>query len=694
MERISPGRAAFLLALLFMGLVLSSACISRDRVKIRISSTHLSHRILVLDRVETRLKLIVGFTVSGNLPSGPGGTRAYGALSHKGTRFADFTAPRLDHLGGNLVFYLPYKVPAGDYDLRIDLVDRPSGDRIAGTQQRIRSIETIGPRENVDRYNWMQPLSIPREPPPADRLGVSPTEKDRRRGFILWHRHPFRYVYPNSAPQPPDLLTGLSVRLARNDFEPITFSLYGLRNLEKVRVEITRLVSDRGELLPEVKIHVVETVPRIKSMAGDAYEMRPRLLREQSVTSVGDQQSRRYWLTLHAPAATEPAEYHGTVSILSELGRTEVPLTAKVLPLELVERPDKEYGFDMTYVFQEMTAQDLTAEEKQTVYENGVKIYRSFKEHGLTTVIPHSPFVFRRTPDGRPDLSDLRAAAKAFTEIGFTGPFIYYCGHLVQAAKPGWAGSSLGFDPEHHPALMKEIISHARSQIPEMPFMDFYWMPGDEVQDDMGGPSRMEIAGSLLNAIGEMNEKTAISVWTDAPWAADITLGGPRPGKGQHWQYPNQATTLPASVDDAEGLRRAFGLGHVKTDYVGIVPWTFQTSENANGDPYSDIDTSAGRPEVMVAYPGTDGPILTPEYEAVREGIDDGKIAYLLETRIESAGRSEDAALQELGRQAEAAYQGILDRVESAGLEQMDEYRETMVRWILLLRSAEALGGT
>ena len=132
-------------------------------------------------------------------------------------------------------------------------------------------------------------------------------------------------------------------------------------------------------------------------------------------------------------------------------------------------------------------------------------------------------------------------------------------------------------------------------------------------------------------------------------------------------------------------MRRAFGLSHVKFHYVGIAPWTFQTSENASGDPYTDLDTSKGSPEVMVAYPGTDGPLLTPEYEAMREGIDDGKYAHVLETRIERAKNSGDDELQRLGTQAEAAYKEMLESAENASLEKMDENRETMVKWILQL---------
>jgi hypothetical protein len=670
-------------------LVSPCACTPREPLAVKILSRNLSHRIVVLDTVETRLKLMVGFSLAGRLPSGPKNTRAQGLLSHQGIRFAYFTAPRLDHAGGNLVFYLPYRIPPGDYDLLLELSDIPSGSVISRTSHTIRNIETVGAREGVEAYNWMRPLSVPLRNPPDETLEAPLTKTDRERGYILWHRHPFRYVYPNSAPGKRDVISELSVKLARDEYEPVTFSLYALQDVGQVRLSITEMVSDQGALLPPVEVHVVDTVPRLRSMKGDAYEMRPRLLRRQNTLSIEKRQSRRFWLTVHASPGTEPSQYRGALRITTDLGRTEIPLTVEVLPFALLERPDKEYGFDMTYVFQEMTAQDLTAEERAKLYENGVKTYRSFHAHGLTTVIPHSPFVFRRSPDGNPDLRDLQAAVKAFGEVGFTGPFVYYCGHLVQNAKPGWAGSTCAFDARDHPALMKEIISYARSHFPGMQSMDVHWMPGDEVQDDRGGPNRMRITGRLLRAIREMDEKAAISVWSGTPWAVAITLGGPTPKRGEHWQYPNEDTTVPSCVDDAEGMRRAFGLQHVKSPYVGIAPWTFQTSQNASGDPYTDLDASTARPEVMVAYPGVDGPMPTPEYEALREGIDDGRYAYVLETRIKTAMHSDQTALQQLGRQAEAAYQAILGRIETAGLEQMDQDRHTMVEWILRLGATE-----
>jgi hypothetical protein len=688
LRRKAPGlnKAGLITGIMLLVFLLLSPAVVCRAATVNIVSKNLSHRVLVTDTVQWRLKLLIGFSVTGDLPSGPEGTGALGVLSKGGTEVSSFTMPRLDYLGGNLAFYLPYDIAPGDYDLHIELKDIPSGAVVATKDYVVESIETVSHREGSSgsQGNWMQPPQIPLVNPPAEALGAAPSQAEMDRGYILWHRNPFRYVYPNSAPQQSDLISGVSIRLARNEYEPATFSLYALEDLGTVSISVSPLTGPGGSAPSVSGIYAVRTVPRIKDATNPAggYEMRPRLLVSSGEATVDTGQAQRFWLTIHAAPGTTPGSYTGSITITTGLGVTAIPLRVEVLPFTLAERPDKEYAFTMTYEFQEMTSQDLTEEERAEVYASGLKYYRSFREHGLSAVIPHSPFVFRRLSDGSPDLRDLEAALRAFEEAGFTGPFIYYCGHLVQSAKPGWAGSTLGYDGVRHPLLMKEIISYARQHFPEMSSVDFYWMPGDEVHDSRGGPSRMEIAENLLNAIWEMGEKTAISVREAVSWPVDIKLTD-EPLNGEPWYYPNYVTN-----DDAEAMRRVFGLYHVKSQYVGVAPWTFQTSENAAGDPYTDLD-AIRRPEVMVAYPGTDGPMPTPEYEAMREGIEDGRYAYLLKTLIEAAGNSTDAGLRDLASQADAAYQSMLAGIDTASLEEMEENRETMATWIIEL-SAES----
>jgi len=693
-----------LLSLLLLSIIVTTILPCRPQPQeIKIISTNLSQRVVLLDTVETRLNLMIGFKISDKLPWQPEELNVLGRLFFHNKEVATCHIPKLDFYGGNLNFYLPYNISPGNYDLHIEIRQRSSGPVITAQNFTIKNIETLSARETGPKKNWMQPQPIPLQNHPAEPLGAEATATDIARGFILWHRNPFKYVYPNSAPKQGDTITAVAVRLARNEFEPATFSLYALENLGKVTIAVSLLTGPGATPLPPPEIHTVKTVPRIISRESPlrTYELRPRLLKKQN-QNCGDwtliidgfpiikypvpiiTRSQRFWLTLHANADKAPGTYRGNIIITTNRGQTKIPIHVEVLPFTLQERPDKEYGFAMTYEFQEMTARDLSDKERQKVYENGLKYYQSFKEHGLTTIFPHSPFTFQRMPDESPDLRDLEAALKAFVKVGFSGPFIYYCGHLVQNSKPGWAGSTLNFDAKRHPRLMKEIITYARNNFPEMDAVDFYWMPGDEIQDDSGGPNRMKITASLLQPLWKMHEKTALTIWDDISWPIDIQFGSPNPAAAAYWHYPNKLTTVPDNVDDATSIRREFGLKHISSNFIGITPWTFQTTENAAGSPYTDLDNTGG-PEVMIAYPGLDGPISTPEYEAVREGIDDGRYAYLLETLIEKARRSPNNSTKNLGLQAETAYREILAASGNASLEEMDTNRQTIINWILQL---------
>jgi hypothetical protein len=668
-------------------LILLSTPSSAQNVTISVISKNLSHRIVLLDRVETRLKLMIGFKTTGTLPNGPAGTKAEGALVHDGTNVATYTVPKMDFNGGNLIFYLPYNIEAGNYEISIRLSNISNGATVATMQTTLSNIELLTAREGSS-YNWMQPSSLPLQNPNPETLGAISTAADRTRGYILWQRNAFRYVYPNSAPTQDEVVDRVNITCAQDEYEPATFSVYALQNLGDVSVQVSNLSEPGGAALSPPQLYVVKTVARIRSNRGNAYEMRPRWLAKQNFIAVAANTSQRFWLTVYSPPTAKPGTYSGAITVTTSLGSTQIPLQVEVLPFALERRPDKEYGFMMTYEFQEMVALDLSDTDRQKVYANGVKYYRSFKEHGLTAIFPHSPFVLQRLPNGDPDLRDLQAAMSAYREVGWDGPFIYYCGHLVQSSKPGWAGSTLNYDANRHPQLLKDLITYTRTFFPDAQNVDLYWMPGDEVQDDRGGPDRTQIASQLLNAIFEKQEKSAITAWESVAWPVDIYFGSPAPTHGAYWNYPNDTTTVPPKVDDAESLRRSFGVAHVKSSYVGITPWTFQTSENASGDPMSDIDTQMGSAEVMIAYPGVDGPTLTPEYEAVREGIDDGKYCYQLQKRIASAKNSQDSTLRSLGLEAEAALQQIMNNADDATLLEMESNRRSMITWILALEAA------
>lgn len=63
--------------------------------------------------------------------------------------------------------------------------------------------------------------------------------------------------------------------------------------------------------------------------------------------------------------------------------------------------------------------------------------------------------------------------------------------------------------------------------------------------------------------------------------------------------------------------------------------WTFQNTQNASGWP---AKADAPGRDIYLAYPDPDGPLSTPEWEAVREGIEDHKLLYQLSHFKDEAG--------------------------------------------------------
>ena len=194
--------------------------------------------------------------------------------------------------------------------------------------------------------------------------------------------------------------------------------------------------------------------------------------------------------------------------------------------------------------------------------------------------------------------------------------------------------------------------------------------------------------------------------------------------KGRHW---NKKVTpgRTAREIDANGLVVSPGFIDPHTHYDAQICWDRALTPSCWNGITSCVMGNCGftlapchaddgdRDRIMRMLERVEGMSL----EAMREGIDDGRYAYQLETRIEilqnsphrelrelgelaepvheqvlqdieSAQSSLDPELRELGELAEAFYQQVLQDIESASLEQMDEYRDQIITWILTIDAA------
>jgi hypothetical protein len=99
-----------------------------------------------------------------------------------------------------------------------------------------------------------------------------------------------------------------------------------------------------------------------------------------------------------------------------------------------------------------------------------------------------------------------------------------------------------------------------------------------------------------------------------------------------------------------------YGFGVWRMGYSCLIPWHYQAP---CGNPFCDFDATYG--DWCMAYPGPNGPIPTQRWEAIREGIDDGRYIYTLEARIAEAKKT--GAMKEAVAAGEALLKEIWEAV-------------------------------
>ena len=287
----------------------------------------------------------------------------------------------------------------------------------------------------------------------------------------------------------------------------------------------------------------------------------------------------------------------------------------------------------MTYAFYELDNDTWNEREKGFIKRNGYEIYKDFKEHGLTLIYPHSHFYLKYDSERQPVLNSLKGSLEAYRKLDFSGPFVWYLGHLLQTAKPKHPGSILNYDSGVAKKRLHDLLLRFETMAKELGIPKEKLIVQLVDEPDREDKERVNAGKELHSIAREMGFKTIITrAW---PGVDVICTGIPKDEdeakrlkslKKEWWIYPNNAL----NSKNLSYTRYVFGFGAWHWGVDGVVPWTFQMSQGSNGNPFTVLDG----PEIMVAYPGVNGPIPTPTWEAIRDGINDYKYIYLLENLI------------------------------------------------------------
>jgi hypothetical protein len=471
--------------------------------------------------------------------------------------------------------------------------------------------------------------------PMADVSALQISHDDVNQGYVVFTRNFQRNVYPWTIPADSERIDMLKVRMSRNDFEPVTFGIYPIRDMGKVKVIVSDMSGPSGRIIPSGNVLVqIAEIMKIRTGEGNSYRLVPRLLERIDQTYIPLSYSTRFWLTVHADSLTIPGIYKGTVQIYSEKENVKaIPLTIEVLPVTLEPIPDIDYSMLLSYEFFELENKEWSAPQKQKIYEDGVNSFRDYLNHGMSTVVVSSPFYFQWNKDGTPRMEHFNGMIRAVNEVGITRPVYWYFGHYVQAAKGQHPGNTRLYDPKIHPGRARLLTETALKTTSALHGPPVYFMPIDEPRIAL----RQKITVELLRGIKKVPGTKTMCTTTIGGDLLDIENVGDfdrvllQPGEKTRksarkvWEYNN------AAIESSNPCysRYIYGYYTWRQDLNGMSSWGPSTTENSRGNPYEDLDHEYS--DYAITYPHSGGPLATPNWEALREGIDDIRYVYQLE---------------------------------------------------------------
>jgi hypothetical protein len=656
---------------------------------VEIQSAILRNRIIVTDHTFMKKALYVAFSVPALNPRES--HTILGRLYHERQEIADMTLSSFREKNGNLVFDLPYDIPDGSYTIAIE-VKKQDGALIGSRSLTI-------PRSDLSNYftpkKKTNPVVLEEQPYRREQREVKATDHDKARGYVLFSRSRFAYVYPESLPKEDEAIDHLTTEAVRNSTATLTLSVHALRSMGNVKVALSELKNDFGTIGKD-RIHIasVKSVQGTAGLSKGKYQNLPILLQPGDEAEISAGQSRCFWFTIRIDADTLPGVYEGTITLHPQQGTpSSVPVRISVAPITLEDIPQVDYCMLMTYEFSEL-AMPWSKEDQDKLSKAALNIFRDYRDHGMTTLCLHSPFVLLTNEDGSPRLDDIYAALRAARDAGFTRPLVWYMGHLIQTAKRKHPGSIAGFEESVEIPRLRSLVRSVTEYAKKNGCPEVVFLPIDEPDDlwqDANG-YRNKITKKLLKTVREAGARSMVTVGTlssakQADYIASSTfkqddMQAVHAKKSRYWLYDNNVTldcTHPAYA------RYKYGYYTWEHGIDGMSSWTFQNTQNAGGPP---AIASASGYNVFLAYPAPEGPISTIKWEAIRDGIDDHKLIFQLEKRIallKKRGRDTSVYDRFLARMKEKTAEPpcISKSDEDRELQQFEQKRHAVITLIL-----------
>lgn len=484
------------------------------------------------------------------------------------------------------------------------------------------------------------------------------TARQKKEGFAIFSRNWTEPVWPEQFPRKSEINRPVRAFTSIGESEPLTFSIYPLKDFKQVWLQIKPFVNEKGNMLPADAVtprYVKYSWVRPNYSVHGLYYRAPEVLMPWSDRSLKAKEPLRIWLSVDTQVHTIPGIYRSEALLYLDGKRFSVPLTLRVLPFRLLKNPNITFAQYYHHPHrQALRAPDDFSRlwwEQRAEYEHAHM--RDSGHEGITGSI----WFTRDRQSGQIilDFDLMQKQVDLMRKYGM-GKFPIPCGmgtsslysYYMNKALMGSHITKVKMPPKKYFDDITLITQMIENEARRRGWPELLYYPVDEPSTQSNSVAFMvEVLKAIKKVPGVRTYVTAnpaasafapmapyVDVWCCQPFSipkkqAEENMKK-RPGL-EYWSYPNHNSGENDHTLSI-GTRMTYGFGLWQSGFKVLIPWIYSS---AGHDQWNNLDSTSADFGVRTAPDGR--PIPTPLWEAYREGIDDGKYLFTLETLIKRA---------------------------------------------------------
>jgi len=506
------------------------------------------------------------------------------------------------------------------------------------------------------------------------------TEQQKQDGLALFTRPWVEPVWPDQFPRQHELDAPVRAFAAQNEYEPLTFTLFPLKDFSNLNISVGKLINTSDSEQHTISddqidirfVRYMNVRPNYNSY--NTFYRAPDVLMPWQPQPLIKGENLRIWITVHTGTAQPAGVYTGTVTVTADNATLSVPLSLRVLPITLQKDQSLVYG---QYYRHPLDNLDASPDDFSRAWwqHKAEAEHIDMREHGMNTVVLGIGGYWKNER-WHYHFDHLQRKIDLCRQTGFDKPVVCHfpCDALYRKYMKDGMGSHLSLirmPPDAFFTELTAMVQSVENEARRRQWPELLYYPVDEPSTSPVSVAFMtRVMAAIKQVPGVRTYVTAdpeheqfapmrpyIDIWCCQPFSLGrkAVLADMQDRGVEYWCYPNHISGENDHTPTI-GARMTYGFGFWESGYRALIPWIYQYN---NGDPWNNLDSSTQ--DFFNRSDENGSPIPVTLWEADREGIDDHRYIFTLQNAI---ARARESGYKEEADKAQTVLDQIFNAIE------------------------------